>query len=319
MAIVPDRAPTPITIFNLREWLRRTAEVDDAERARGGIGLSAPAGSPSTRATPSLARPLFVIGAPRSGTSLLGDLVGQLPEFSYHYEPPITKAAARYVYEKRWSPWFAARFYRWVYRRLMRRVGECDRRFAEKTPQNCFIAYFLARAFPDASFLHIVRDGRDAAISYSQKPWLTERGRKTGQRETGGYPFGPFARFWVESERRDEFESTSDLDRCAWAWRRHVEAALEAQREIAEDRWLEVRYEDLTNDPAHVGVRVLDFLAIDRATSRRFLLDALSRVKRDSVGRFARELKADSHAILERQAGDLLRRLGYRTPTESRA
>lgn len=312
-----DRAPTPITILNLRRWLARTDQVDDAERARGGIGTGSAPGE--SRGPASLARPLFVIGAPRSGTSLLGDLVGQLPEFSYHYEPPITKAAARYVFEGRWSPWFAARFYRWVYRRLMRRVGESDRRFAEKTPQNCFIAQFLARTFPDASFLHIVRDGRDAAVSYAQKPWLTERGRKSGQRETGGYPFGPFARFWVEPDRRDEFESTSDLDRCLWAWRRHVEAALAAEREIEASRWLEVRYEDLVRDPTRIGERVLDFLGIAAAASRRKLLDALSRVKRDSVGRAARELDAASLEVVERQAGPLLRRLGYLSRSETPA
>jgi Sulfotransferase family len=304
-----DRAPTPITIFNLREWLRRTAEVDDAERARGGI--TTPSSSRPSRETPSLARPLFVLGAPRSGTSLLGDLIGQLPEFSYHYEPPITKAAARYVYEGRWSPWFAARFYRWVYRRLMRRVAETRHRFAEKTPQNCFVVPFLASTFPDASFVHIVRDGRDAALSYVRKPWLTEAGRKSGQRETGGYPFGPFARFWVEAERRSEFESTTDLDRCLWAWRRHVEAALDAARSVPRDRWLEVRYEDLAREPAKVGARVLDFLGVTADSSRSRLLDALRRVKPDSVGRYQRELDAAAQSTVEKQAGALLRRLGY--------
>lgn len=309
-----DRAPTPITPWNLRAWLRRTAEVDDAERARGGVGTKK---CGLTRGRASLAAPLFVIGAPRSGTSLLGDLIGRLPEFSYHYEPPVTKAAARYVYEKRWTPWFAAGFYRWVYRWLMRRVGESDRRFAEKTPQNCFVVPFLATTFEGASFIHIVRDGKDAAISYAQKPWLTERGRKSKERETGGYPFGPFARFWVERDRHAEFEGTSDLERCLWAWRRHVEAALEGQRSVDPARWLEVRYEDLARDPVAIGTRVLDFLRIDAPDSHRSFLEALSRVRADSVGRFAKELVPADFAIVERQAGDLLRRLGYPTRVES--
>src|SRR5690606_35770468 len=145
--------------------------------------------------------PRFVVGAPRSGTSFLGDAIGALPEFSYHYEPPVTKAAARYVHEGLWSEPKARPFYRAAYRRLLRRHPDGDLRFCEKTPQNCFVMDFLDRTFEDAQFLHIVRDGRDAALSYREKPWLAERARDSGRREAGGYLHGPFPRFWVEPER----------------------------------------------------------------------------------------------------------------------
>ncbi len=303
-----QRDPTPLTIFNLRTWLRKTAEVDEAMRREAGIA----SGPPSKRyASANLAHPLFVVGAPRSGTSLLGDLIGALPEFSYHYEPPITKAAARYVYEQRWGESFSRFFYKNVYRWLMRRVGELSRRYADKTPQNCFVIEFLARTFPDAQFLHIVRDGRDAALSYVEKPWLTERGKKLGQIESGGYPFGPFARFWVEPERRAEFESTSDLHRCIWAWRRHVESVLEQTARLGSSRYLEIRYEELASGPLGVATRTLDFLGITSDASRRALEAALTRVRRDSVARHERELDVTGRVVIEREAGDLLRRLGY--------
>src|SRR5205823_2810261 len=59
---------------------------------------------PSARAfDPRLRRPVFVIGAPRSGTTFLGSCLGRLPEISYHFEPRLTKAAARCVYDGSWS------------------------------------------------------------------------------------------------------------------------------------------------------------------------------------------------------------------------
>src|SRR5215467_14788000 len=59
---------------------------------------------PSMRALdPRLHRPIFVVGAPRSGTTFLGNCLGRLPEVSYHSEPRLTKAAAQYVYDRAWS------------------------------------------------------------------------------------------------------------------------------------------------------------------------------------------------------------------------
>ena len=295
--------PTPIRLRNLPRWIARTRELDDrlhersARRRLGGR-------------LPRVLRPLFVIGAPRSGTSFLGDACGALPEFSYHYEPPMTKAAGRYVYEGRWSPARARLFYRLTYAWLSARHGESHLRFAEKTPQNVFVLPFLRDAFPDAQFVHILRDGRDAALSYADKPWLTEAGAATGKRESGGYRFGPYARYWVEPARRDEFESTGDLHRCAWAWRRHVEAGL-AGRELLDDRrYHEVRYEELVTSPRDVAERLLDFLGI-QAASRDALHERLAHANRSSVGRWRESLDDEQRALVEREAGKLLRQLGY--------
>lgn len=304
-----DSEPTPLHLLNLPRWLKATAELE--ARLYRGHARPLTLERRLSRVFPRVRRPLFVLGAPRSGTSLLGDLIGALPEFSYHFEPPITKAAARYVAEGRWSYAKAWLFYRLAYGWLIARHRDGDLRFAEKTPQNAFIVPFLARAFPDAQFLHIVRDGRDAALSYAKKPWITEAGRGSGRREHGGYPFGPVARFWVEPERRAEFESTSDLHRCIWAWRRHVEAAQSALAALPPERRLEVRYEALVADPQAVATAALDFLGIADRESRRQLERTLAAVKGDSVGRHERELKPDDRPLMEREAGDLLAELGY--------
>lgn len=260
---------------------------------------------------PNLREPIFVIGADRSGTTFLGNSLSSLREVSYHHEPVAIKAAARYVYEDRWGFRRAAFFFRSTYAWLMRIHLDGDLRFAEKSPSNSFIVPFLARAFPDASFVHIVRDGRDAALSLARQPWLVAASRASGRREPGGYRYGPDARYWVEPERRAEFEATTDLHRCIWSWRRHTEAALTGAAGLPAARYHELRYESLVTSPVSEGDAVLDFLGIDRPASRAAFLGALDRADPVGVGRWSQELGPDDLATIESEAGPLLRRLGY--------
>lgn len=306
-----DPRPTPITALNLALWAVRTYAGDrrPRNRLRPRRGVSVARLVRSIR--PDLRRPVFVIGADRSGTTFLGDSLAALPELSYHHEPAVIKAAARYVYEGRWSFRRARAFFRLVYGWLMRVRLEGDLRLAEKTPSNSFIVPFLADAFPDATFVHIVRDGRDAARSHMQQPWLLAASLAGGRREPGGYRYGPDARFWVEPDRRREFETTSDLHRCIWSWRRHTEAALAGTGALPADRFLELRYESLVTDPAREGARLLDFLGVEQQSARALLLASLERADATGVGAWRTTFDAAELELIEREAGVMLRRLGY--------
>src|SRR4051794_41642074 len=85
---------------------------------------------------PRLRKPVFVLGAPRSGTTFLGSCIGALPEVSYHFEPRVTKAAARLVYEGTWSERRAARVFRRSYRLLLLAAGHRGRPILEQKPQD---------------------------------------------------------------------------------------------------------------------------------------------------------------------------------------
>lgn len=309
MSRLDDPTPTPITLRNLPRWIKRTVRSDRRRyrRARSGTSVRRLAGT----VVPNLREPIFVIGADRSGTTFLGNSLSTLQEVSYHHEPVVIKAAARYVYEGRWGYRRAAFFFRSTYAWLMRIHLDGDVRFAEKSPSNSFIVPFLARAFPDARFVHIVRDGRDAALSLVRQPWLLASSRGSGRREPGGYRYGPDARYWVEPERRPEFEATTDLHRCIWSWRRHTEAALAGCAELPAARYHELRYESLVTSPVAEGEALLDFLAIDRPASRAAFDEALGRADPGGVGRWGRELGPDDLATIEAEARPLLRRLGY--------
>lgn len=259
---------------------------------------------------PTLEQPVFIIGAPRSGTTLLGNCVARLPEFSYHFEPVMTKYAARQVVEGELTHTRARRLYRFVYRWLLRVQLDGDLRFCEKTPRNCFLVDFLSVTFPQACFLHIIRDGRDVAVSYSEKPWLKATSASLMRSEPGGYYYGPYPRFWVEADRRDAFMRTTDLHRSAWMWRRHVESARASGRSVPPGRYCEVRYEALVTERDREATRILDFLAIDSAESGRAFRSALTDAHDTSIGRW-RSLSQQQIDTIDNEAGDLLARLNY--------
>jgi hypothetical protein len=258
---------------------------------------------------PRLQDPVFVLGAPRSGTTFLGSCIGALPDVSYHFEPRVTKAAARLVHEGSWSEVRAARVFRTSYRLLLLAAGHGGRRFAEKNPENCFVVPFLARTFPGSRFIHIVRDGRDVAVSHAEKPWLADRSAGSGRRGRGGQAWGPWARWWVEPERAEEFSTVSDVRRTAWSWRRFTEAARDDLAALPAERSLTVRYEDMVAAPGATAESVARFLGY--AAPPAPMLAAFALADAGSVGRWRRSLDDQQQADVEKEAGDLLRLLGY--------
>jgi len=282
----------PITLLNIVRWARRTAAADRAQYHHEPRPVTF--GRLCRALWPSLRRPIFVIGAPRSGTTFLGRCLSELPELSYHFEPLVTKAATRYVYLGEWDDRWACFFYRMVYRWLMRIHLDGDLRFAEKTPRNCWIVRFLRNSFPDAQFVHIVRDGRDVAVSLLQKPWVRR----------------PYGRFWVPADSRAAYEAASDLERCIWAWRAFTEQAITDTEGLPSTQYHELRYEALATVPRETMEPLLDFLGIDDPASRGRAIDASRDARPDSIGRW-RQLDTDAVAAMRATAEPLLRRLGY--------
>ena len=266
---------------------------------------------PSLRALdPRLGRPVFIIGAPRSGTTFLGSCIGRLPEVSYHFEPRLTKAAARCVYDGSWTRGRSAAVFRLAYSALLLASLDGGRRFADKTPENSFVERFLAETFPGAQFVHIVRDGRDAAVSHAEQPWLAAASAGTGKRGCGGQLLGNGPRWWVEPDRREEFAQVPDIVRSAWCWRRFTEAALDGLASLQPGCAIEVRYEWLVQHPALAAELLAEFLGTSPA-GLEALRTGLSRARPDSVGRWRAALRPDEVTDVERETGRLLTRLGY--------
>jgi LPS sulfotransferase NodH len=80
-----------------------------------------------------------------------------------------------------------------------------------------------------------------------------------------------------------------------------------AARRVSSPHVLELRYEELAGDPAAAAARLADHLGVEPEQLSR----ALAAVHDRSVGRYRRDLGPDQLADVEREAGQLLRELGY--------
>jgi len=170
-------------------------------------------------------------------------------------------------------------------------------RWGDKTPLYMQYLPLLERTFPGARFVHLVRDGRDAALSFLSVP----RGIMT---EGWGHP--------------------KDAAGFARLWRTEIESARALGRRVGPDRYLELRYEDLVRDPAAELARVCTFAGL------QFEADMLDYVGRSDSARkphqqrlnqppttgvrdWRTELDPAGEAAFEDAAGDVLRALGYET------
>jgi hypothetical protein len=246
---------------------------------------------------PSEDRLVFVVGAPRSGTTFTGKALGSQPGWVDLGEVPMLKAVVPSLVGLPVEE--QARRIRTILQRV-RRLGLAGQlRGVEQNPETVFVVAAALAAYPHAAAVHVVRDGRDVVCSLLERGWL--RATRAGS-DDARQPYGAHARFWVEPERRDEFEGASEVRRAAWAWRRYVTAA-----RAAGPRVVELRYEQLAADPAGEAERLARLLDAD-AQPLRAAFDA---VHGRSVGRWRDELAAEQLAEVQDEAGPLLTELGY--------
>jgi hypothetical protein len=234
-------------------------------------------------------RLVFVVGCPRSGTTFVGRAIGGLPGFVDLSEVTPWKAALPT------EP--SAAELRTILERI-RRIGLAwGLRGVEQTPETAHVLASALEAYPEALAVHVVRDGRDVVSSLLERGWLNAEAEG---KDDARLAYGSEPRFWVEPERCEEFAKVSDARRCAWAWRRYVEAVRGAG---AGDRLLEIRYESL----ATVADRLAEFLGANVTSTHR----SLDRFRDSSIGRWRRELTPEQLADIEAEAGPLLGELGY--------
>jgi hypothetical protein len=108
-------------------------------------------------------------------------------------------------------------------------------RWGDKTPMYMRHLPLLERLFPQAQYVHLVRDGRDAAVSFLE------------------LPAGTYSRTWAHPETPRAF---------ACLWRVEVSAARELGSRVGPSRYLETRYEELVSDPEATVRRICDFAGL---------------------------------------------------------
>lgn len=199
--------------------------------------------------------PFFIVGSARSGTTLLRVMLNAHPLVAVPPEswfitqlwagrdeveiaPLLERLAAHQSFQK-WDlpieavrqelpPGPAARYADVIaaaFRAYARTHGKSA--WGDKTPRYVESIALLDRIFPEARFVHLIRDGRNVALSYAD------------------VPFGP-----------------KTVAKAAALWGRRVSAGMETGRRLGAQRYLEVRYEDLVTDPQGVARNLCDFLGI---------------------------------------------------------
>jgi hypothetical protein len=242
-------------------------------------------------------RLVFVVGSPRSGTTFLGEAIGSLPGFIDLGELKPFKASIPELasLEREHG---AARVRRIV--TVARRLGLVGGlRGVEHTPETSFILDRVALAFPQARFVHLLRDGRDVVCSFLREGWFSA---DRSELDEVRFELGPKTRFWVEPNRAAEFPAVSEARRAAWAWRRY-NSAVRASRAHK----IELRYERMATDPAGTAAELARFLE----APEELLVDQLRRAHTGSIGRYRHDLAPEQLEDVLRESGELLRELGY--------
>ncbi|MGI0080699.1 MAG: sulfotransferase family protein [Nitrososphaerales archaeon] len=172
-------------------------------------------------------------------------------------------------------------------------------RWAEKTPDHALYIREIKRSIPDSLVVHIIRDGRDAALSLANfgriRPFFWERGAKL-------LSFGVY-----------------------WKWM--VRKARAGGQEIGRD-YYELHYEDLVANPRETLAQLGGFIGHDLDYDR-ILQVGVGSVRRpetsfepaassegfNPVGRWKRQYSPEDLARFESVVGDALEEMGYSLAT----
>lgn len=275
---------------------------------------------------------LFIIGAPRSGTNMLRDLICQFPgmctwpcdEINYiwrygnrsanHDElsaADVTSENESYIIEQ--------------FEKL-RAYSECTT-IVEKTCANSLRVDFVNAIFPQARFIFIVRNGLDAI------PSMLLKSKKTPNilylwNKAMYVPTSDFV-FYLTRWCRDKLFSrdigllgprfvgmhvmtksgSEALEIYTEQWRQCV---LQAARDLAKlhaSRVYFLRYEDLVSHPNEALIGIARFMEVDLS---RVNFEALSRtVSNTSVGKGTHSLNSEQANLVVSRIGDILENYNY--------
>ncbi len=174
----------------------------------------------------------------------------------------------------------------------------------------------LAALFPQARFVHLVRDGRKVASSYFHKLGhenYDDRSNAAMQAyaDGAGVMPPPEKPYWWPVPRKDDpaavaFRGWNQFQRIAWHWAEVNRVAMDALAALPKDRTLFVRLEDLRESP-HLVRELHDFLGLPYADSDFAIFVRPHNVNRPE-DKLLDAVQREQFSVI---AGPMLERLGY--------
>ncbi len=268
--------------------------------------------------------PIFIGGYGRSGSTLLGAMLGSHSEClctpESLFKSGVIRSLKNWDNEKinidhavkkiqrnwRFKPWglnlrtalssqaTSIRTYKDLIEAIVsaygRKVGrESWSYWVDHTPANIKHTEMLLTLFPVSKLIHLVRDGRAVAASVMPLDW------------------GP-----------------NTIDKAINVWQERVEQGIEVEKKWGSDTVLRVMYEDLVSEPSRTLKSICSFLGLEfqekmlkgdgfivpRYTSKQHLLVG-KEVDKNRVDAWKSMLTKRQIEIAEGLAGEMLERLGY--------
>lgn len=335
-SIVPDPPPAALR-FLLRLYERAVLRPDLA-----GIDIE---------------KPIFLVGLPRSGTTVLQDLLCSHPDVAYltntmhqfrdcmcgaeHMRKllRLDARAERYLADGIevspgsaseaigfWAAWFRLDLFSLDFverhpadltagdiaamQRAMREAVWCfgggQRRFFSKVFGLLWNLPTLRHIFPEARFLHIVRDARSTANSML-KLYRLELEQQARLGQTGRQPFVPYPRVPRLPEYIRDY-GLSDIRTTARIWDDIITRIRETSGQLS--HYMEIRYEDFVGNPAAIARRVLDFCALPPVDGA----DHPYARKLAGIRQGKPYVDDGTFAVVEEVCRDNMRRYGYLAP-----
>jgi hypothetical protein len=263
------------------------------------------------------AQPFFIVSSGRSGTAMLHKALAAVPGVEMHHEymVQITQPLAVKRYQGLIGEEECRRTIAETYGAALAYSQAAH--WGDSSNKLSWLIADLAALFPEARFVHLVRDGRKVASSYFHKladECYDDRSTAIFQAHLDDLAVPappPEKKYWWPLPRKDSpdaarFGGFSQFERICWHWAEINLVAMEALDRLSPERSLFLRLEDLRESP-QAASGLYHFLNLPYREEDFAVFHRPHNVNRPED----RLLDADQRDAFEAIAGAMQARLGY--------